>query len=55
MPKQHFVGDNFLFCIIKVLGSLSNKLPFSFHFLSFSFLFSLAKQTLRMRSQRMSG
>ena len=33
MPKQHFVKTIFSF-IIESLGSLSNKLLFSFHFLT---------------------
>ena len=54
MPKQHFVKES-NFSLLKFGESLSNKLPFSFHFLSFSFLFSLAKHPLRMTTQRMSG
>ena len=54
MHKQHFIKTVFSF-IIESLGSLSDKLPFSFHFLSFYFLFSLAKHPLRMTTQMMSG
>ena len=42
MPKQHFVKTDLV--LRKVMGSLSNKLPFSFHFLSFFFSF-LTSQT----------
>ena len=54
MLKQNFVRD-LTFDLLKFWGSLLKKLPFSFHFLSFSFIFSLAKHPLRMTTQRMSG
>ena len=53
MPKQHFV--KYPTFDYSILGEVCEQAPVSFHFLSFSFLFSLAKHALRMCSQRISG
>ena len=50
MPKQHFVKT--ILVLKKSFGKLVEQAPI---FFSFSFFFSLAKHTLRMRSQRMSS
>ena len=48
MPKQHFVKyPTFDYSILR---EVCEQAPVSFHFLTFSFLLSLAKPTLRMCS-----